>query len=93
MAPSLANINKSCAGKVRLFNPFPTAVSIKQDAVVGQAEPIEGSPKLEVKQEDEEVDDYDRARRISFQMKDSYPETDLMRQTVQSGFKGKVPDH
>ena len=94
MAPSLANMNESCTGKVRLLNPFPTAVSIKQDAVVGQAEPIEGSPKLIVKQEDEEeVDNYARARRISFQMKDSYPEADLMRQTVQSGFKGKVPDH
>ena len=26
-------------------------------------------------------------------MNDTHPETDLMRQTVQSGFTGKVPDH
>ena len=29
MAPSLANVNRSCTRKVRLLNPFPTAVSVK----------------------------------------------------------------
>ena len=63
MAPSFTNINSACTGKVRLLNPFPTAVSIKQDAVVGQAEPIDGSPQLIVQQEDsEEVNNYTRVR-------------------------------
>lgn len=94
MAPSLANINESCTGKVRLLNPFPTAVSIKQDAVVGRAEPIEGSPKLVVKQENqEEEDNYARARRISFQVKDSCSEEEPIREAVQSSSVAAVPDH
>ena len=67
MAPSLTNINNACTSKVRLLNPFPTAVSIKQDAVVGQAEPIDGLPKLVVKQENaNEADNYTRIRRLQF---------------------------
>ena len=67
MAPSLTNINNACTGKVRLLNPFPTAVSVKQDAVVGQAEPIDGLPKLIVSQENaQEAGNFARVRRIQF---------------------------
>lgn len=65
MASTLVDINKACSCKVRVLNPFPTAMSIKQDAVVGQAEPIEGSPRVLVKREDEkEADNYIRTRRV-----------------------------
>ena len=42
MVPSLTNINNACTSKVRLLNPLPTAASMQQDAVVGQAEPMNG---------------------------------------------------
>ena len=44
MASTLMDINKACTCKLRVLNPFPTAMSIKQDAVVGKAKPIEGNP-------------------------------------------------
>ena len=57
MAPSLININQACTSKVRVLNPFPTAISIKQDAVVGQEEPIDGHPKVIVQEEDKNEED------------------------------------
>ena len=42
MAATLVDINKSYTCKVRILNPFPTVMSIKQDAVIGQAVPTEG---------------------------------------------------
>ena len=50
MAPTLCDINQECTS--RLLNPFPTAVSIKQDAVVGQAVPIDGTLKALEQEED-----------------------------------------
>ena len=50
MASTLVDINRACTCKVRVLNPFPTAVSIKQDAVVGHAEPILDNPKILVTQ-------------------------------------------
>ena len=46
MAPTLVDINSGCTCKVRLLNPFPRAMSIKQDAVIGTAQPIDESPKI-----------------------------------------------
>lgn len=43
MATTLVYINKGCTWKVRLLNPFPAAMTIKQESVVGQAEQIDGS--------------------------------------------------
>ena len=37
MATYFVDINEGCTCKTRLLNPFPTAVSIKQDAVLAQA--------------------------------------------------------
>ena len=49
MTSTLVDINRACTCKVRVLNPFPTAMSIKQDDVIGRAEPIEGNPVIQVK--------------------------------------------
>ena len=41
MASTLVNINRSATSKVRVLNPFPASVKLKQDAVIGKAEKIE----------------------------------------------------
>ena len=72
MAPTLCDINQECTSKVRLLNPFPTAVSIKQDAVVGWAEPIDGTPKALVQKEDaNEADNFHQVRRLTFARQDN----------------------
>ena len=79
MAPSLVNISRSCTSKVRLLSPFPTAVSIKQDAVVGKAEPIEGEPKVLVPEENsEESDNFHQMRRLTFESKPSLQDEHVM---------------
>ena len=65
MASTLVDINEGCTYKVRMLNPFPTSMSIKQDAVIGRAEPIQGKPVVIVSQEDEtERENYTSARRV-----------------------------
>lgn len=65
MAATLVNINKACTCKVRILNPYPTAMSIKQDVIIGNAEPMEGQPVIIVKQEDmNETENYVRVRRV-----------------------------
>ena len=45
----------------------PTAMSIKQDAVVGQAEAIQGRPKILAEQENkEDIENFCRVRRVDF---------------------------
>ena len=79
-----------------MLNPFPTAISIKQDAVVGQAEPIEGHPKVIVQEEDKnEEDNYQRVRQIA---QETEPRKTLGRMQQGAGSVGKstgttVPDH
>lgn len=91
MAPSLTNIGRACTSKVRLLNPFPTAVSIKQDAVVGQAEPIDGEPKLLLAEEsNEESRNYHRVRRLAFACKEVLQDEVVVKQAVQAPEKGKV---
>ena len=51
MAATLVDISGACTCKVRILNTFPTAMSIKQDAVVGQAVPIEGKPIILAQEE------------------------------------------
>ena len=65
MASTLVDINRACTCKVRVLNPFPTAVSIKQDAVVGHAEPILDNPKVLVTHEEEkETENFYQTRRV-----------------------------
>lgn len=52
MASSLADINQSYTGKVRVPNPLPNAVSIKQDVAIGCAVPTESKPMTAVSEED-----------------------------------------
>lgn len=67
MASTLVDINRACTGKVRVLNPFPTAISIKQDAVIGKAEAIEGEPAVLAKEEDSsEVANRATVRRVKF---------------------------
>ena len=72
MASTLLDINKGNTCKIRLLNPFPTAVSIKQDTVVGTAEPIVGKLRIlfEKETEDEE-ENYSKVRRIALESKTS----------------------
>ena len=72
MAPRLCDINQDCTSKVRLLNSFPIAVSIKQEAVVGQAEPIVDTPRALVQEENtEEADNFHQVRRLTFAMQDN----------------------
>ena len=65
MAATLADVNKGCTCKVRVLNPFPTAVSIGQDITVGNAEPIDETPHVLFRQEDEkEESNFHKVRRI-----------------------------
>ena len=65
MASTLVDINRACTCKVRMLNPFPTAMSIKQDAVIGRAEPIEGIPIVITNEEDSsETENHVTVRRI-----------------------------
>ncbi|MCG8046149.1 MAG: retroviral-like aspartic protease family protein, partial [Candidatus Thiodiazotropha endolucinida] len=67
MASTLVDINGACTGKVRVLNPFPTAISIKQDAVIGKAEAIDGEPLLIASEEDaSELVNQMSVRRVKF---------------------------
>ena len=67
MASTLVDINQACTCKVRVLNPFPTAMSIKQDAVIGKAEPAEGIPVIFADEESkQEVNNFNRIRRVDF---------------------------
>ena len=52
ISPALVDINKSQTCEVRIVNPFPTAIAIKQNSVLGIAEPIERFPMSIDHQED-----------------------------------------
>ena len=53
MPSTLVHINRTSTCKVRLVNPFQTEMSIKRDAVIGRAEPVEGKPVVVEDKEDE----------------------------------------
>ena len=66
IASTLVDINRACTCKVRVLTPFPTAMSIKQDAVIGKAEPVEGMSKIILEQEDNrQARNYTSARGIN----------------------------
>ena len=67
MAATFVDINKGYTCKVRILNPFPTATSIKQDAAIGQAVPIEGKPKVIAHEENTtETENFFSIRRVDF---------------------------
>ena len=70
MASTLVDINHGCTCKIRILNPFPTAISIKQNSVLGTAEPIIGIPNAVVQHEDDlECTNYCKVRRLQLQQK------------------------
>ena len=95
MASTFVDINESCTCKVRLLNPFPTAMSIKKDAVIGKAEPINGKPVVIANKEDEaEKESYTRVRHvklISEEMPESMSAT--VSRSVSESANSKVSEH
>ena len=81
MASTLVDINQGCTCKVRVLNPFPTAISIKQNAVLGKAEPIKGIPRALVQQENkDERENYCSVRRLQMMSND---DTTIIQDTVE----------
>ena len=79
IANTLVNLNEACTSKVRILNPFPTAVSIKQNAVIGIAEPIEGIPLIITSKEDiNEEENQTMVRRVKFFSKGHGPQSPIL---------------
>ena len=95
MASTLVDINRACTCKVRMLNPFPTAMSIKQDAVIGRAEPIEGIPIVITNEEDSsETENHVAVRRIKFVTSEhaqSLPEYTARK--IQTEDSTEIPSH
>ena len=68
ISPTLVDITRSQTCEVRIVNPFPTAIAIKQNTILGIAEPIERCPMPVERQEDVNVKtSYDRISRLRFE--------------------------
>lgn len=96
MAATLVDISRGCTCKVRILNPFPTEMSIKQDAVVGQAVPIEGKPIVLAQEENtSETQNLHRARRIDFQTHEEVAGGTPLTTTRRARDQGNMtlPDH
>ncbi|MCG8046377.1 MAG: RNase H-like domain-containing protein, partial [Candidatus Thiodiazotropha endolucinida] len=97
MATTLVDINQGCTCKVRLLNPFPTDMVIKQDAVVGQAEPIDGNPMtLAPLENKEESNNFASVRRIKLgQNQSSCLSTNIPHQIkrIEERCDETVPEH
>ena len=95
MASTSVDINEGCTCKVRLLNPVPTAMSIKQDAVIGKADPINGKPVVKANQENEvEKESYTRVRRVKLvaeEMPESMSAT--VSRSVSESENSEVPEH
>ncbi|MCG8077974.1 MAG: retroviral-like aspartic protease family protein, partial [Candidatus Thiodiazotropha taylori] len=98
MAPTLVDINEGCTCKIRVLNSFPTSVSIKQDAEVGQAEPIAGDPHVLFQQESEkEENNFYKVRRIGLEAeKEGFyidPQSSCVTRKVKEDLLQSVPEH
>ena len=98
MAATLIDINKGCTSKIRLLNPFTREVSIKQDAVVGTAEVIEGTPKILFEQENQtEKNNFYKVRRVDIGSKIDEDFSHEISQNIRQSIKDKsdvsVPEH
>ena len=96
MATTLVDINEGCTCKVRLLNPFATSVSIKQDAVLAQAEPIEGVPRTLIDEEDvKESGNYSRIRRLQLIADDAVTSSSTIKQCkgMEETTSCSVPHH
>ena len=95
MTSTLVDINRACTCKVRVLNPFPTAMSIKQDDVIGRAEPIEGYPVIVTNGEDSsETENHEAIRRIKLvQSESTQPMPTCTGRKVQVEDSEEVPSH
>ena len=96
MAATLVDINGGCTCKIRILNPFPTAMSIKQEAVIGQAAPIVGKPRVLAQTENPtETDNFTSIRRVMLEEKinqvSDFANAAPRKQKVESSFT--VPEH
>ena len=64
MASSLVNINKQVTQKVRLMNPFPTEVTLRQDTVIGTAEIVRDCCVFDTHEDEEEAGNFHSIRNI-----------------------------
>ena len=94
MSSTLIDINRACTSKVRVINPYP--ISITQDAVIGQAEPIECNSVVVTNKEDSsETENHVAVRRIKLAPKEntrSIPKYTARRYMSISPRKNKKPD-
>ena len=58
MASSLVNINKHVTQKVRLMNPFPTEVTLRQDTVIGTAEVVRDCSVFDTQEDEQEAGNF-----------------------------------
>ena len=95
MASTLVDINQGCTCKVRILNPFPTPMSIKQDAVIGRAEPIADKPVGIVQQENNtEACNFVRVRRVDMRKEEStFRFSEDTARTTHDGKVEEVPEH
>ena len=98
----LVDINSAPTVKVRLLNPFPTDVSIKQDTVIGTAALVENQPTQMLDLDADAVEnDFSNIRRLQFS--NLQPDTAFLRKTEykkgtsshvhDSSLKELVPKH
>ena len=95
ISSTLVDINRVCTCKVRKLNPFPTAMPIKQDAVIGRAEPIEGIPIVITNEEDSsKIQNHVAVRRIKLLTSEhahSLPEYTARK--IQTEDSTEIPSH
>ena len=95
ISSTLVDINRVCTCKVRKLNPFPTAMPIKQDAVIGRAEPIEGIPIVITNEEDSsKIQNHVAVRRIKLLTSEhahSFPEYTARK--IQTEDSTEIPSH
>ena len=93
MAATLVDNKMNVTNKVRLLNPFPTTVSLQQNAVVGTAEPVPVQPITLVPQENPEAEtDNASIRRIQLQQNIEGCR-DTLRNNMKEEASEPVPNH
>ena len=97
MASVLVDVNGSPTSKVRVYNPFPTPVSLKQDAVLGQAEPIvKVQGVLKTSEYPSEMRNNSAIRRVTFNAPEvlrSNPIETECRCAIVNTHENKIPHH
>ena len=95
ISSTLVDINRVCTCKVRKLNPFPTAMPIKQGAVIGRAEPIEGIPIVITNEEDSsKIQNHVAVRRIKLLTSEhGYSLPEYTARKIQTEDSTEIPSH